>query len=90
MPVVATRDPRIKLVVIWAGPAMDYAPELVNEVEENVKAMGLGGDELEKALEFKRQALIMLADGDGLNDEACANSRPLSVLTEVKNGFLRG
>lgn len=71
-PVVAARDPRIKFVVIWAGPAMDYVPELMNEVEEGVKARGLNGDELKKALEFKRQALIMLADGAGLNDEAWA------------------
>lgn len=71
-PVVATRDPRIKFVVIWAGPAMDYVPELMNEVEENVKASGLGGDELKKALEFKRRALVMLADGAGLSDEAWA------------------
>ncbi len=71
-PVVATRDPRIKFVVIWAGPAMDYVPELMNEVEENVKASGLSGDELKNALEFKRRALVMLADGAGLSDEAWA------------------
>lgn len=71
-PVVATRDPRIKFVVIWAGPAMDYVPELMNEVEEGMKARGLSGDELKKALEFKRRALTMLADGAGLNDEAWA------------------
>jgi uncharacterized protein len=71
-PVVVTRDPRIKFVVIWAGPAMDYVPELMNEVEENVKAMGLGGDELNLALEFKRRALLMLAGGAGLSDEAWA------------------
>ena len=71
-PVVATRDPRIKFIVIWAGPAMDYVPELMNEVEERVKAMGLSGDELKKALEFKRQALMMLADGAALSDEAWA------------------
>jgi uncharacterized protein len=71
-PAVATRDPRIKFVVIWAGPAMDYVPELMNEVEENAKASGLSGDDLRKALEFKRQALAMLADGAGLSDDAWA------------------
>jgi dienelactone hydrolase len=69
-PAVATRDPRIKFIVLWAGPAMDYVPELMNEVEENAKASGLGGDDLKKALEFKRQALRMLADGAGLSDDA--------------------
>ena len=71
-PVVATRDPRIKFVVIWAGPAMDYVSELMNEVEENVRAAGLNGDDLKKALEFKRRALMMIADGAGLTDEAWA------------------
>ena len=71
-PVVATRDPRIKFIVIWAGPAMDYVPELMNEVEENVKALGLSGDELKQALEFKQRALMMLAGGAGLSDEAWA------------------
>jgi dienelactone hydrolase len=72
-PAVATRDPRIKFIVIWAGPSMDYVPELMNEVEENVKARGLSGDELKKALEFKGQALRMLAAGAGLSDDAWAN-----------------
>jgi uncharacterized protein len=71
-PAVATRDPRIKFIVIWAGPAMDYFPELMNEVEENLKASGLSGDDLRKALEFKRQAFAMLADGAGLSDDAWA------------------
>jgi len=72
VPAVATRDPRIKFIVIWAGPAMDYVPELMNEVEENLKASGLSGDDLRKALEFKRQAFAMLADGAGLSDHAWA------------------
>jgi len=71
-PVVATRDPRIKFVLIWAGPAMDYVPELMNEVEENLKASGLSADELRNALEFKQRTLMMLADGAGLSDEAWA------------------
>jgi len=71
-PAVATRDPKIKFVVIWAGPAMDYVPELMNEVEENLKASGLSNDDLGKALEFKRQAFAMLADGAGLSDDAWA------------------
>ena len=71
-PVVATRDPRIKFVVIWAGPAMDYVPELMNEVEENVKAGGLSGENLKKALEFKQKAIQMIADGAGLSDDAWA------------------
>jgi hypothetical protein len=44
----------------------------MNEVEENVKARGLSGDELKKALEFKGQALGMLAAGAGLSDDAWA------------------
>jgi uncharacterized protein len=72
VPAVATRDPRIKFIVIWAGPAMDYVPEIMNEVEENLKASGLSGDDLKKALEFKRQALAMLAEGAGLSDDAWA------------------
>jgi uncharacterized protein len=71
-PAVATRDPRIKFIVLWGGPAMDYVPELMNEVEENLKASGVSGDELKKALAFKQQALAMLADGAGLSDEAWA------------------
>jgi len=71
-PVVATRDRKIKFIVIWAGPAMDYVPELMNEVEENLKASGLSGDDLKKALEFKRKALQMIADGAALSDEAWA------------------
>jgi len=71
-PAVATRDSRIKFIVIWAGPAMDYVPELMNEVEENLKASGVSGDELRKALEFKRQAFAMLAGGAGLSDDAWA------------------
>jgi uncharacterized protein len=71
-PAVATRDPGIKFIVIWAGPAMDYVPELMNEVEENLKASGLSGEELQKAVEFKRQALQMLAGGAGLSDQAWA------------------
>jgi dienelactone hydrolase len=71
-PAVATRDPRIKFIVTWAGPAMDYVPELMNEVEENVKASALSGDDLKKALEFKQRALQMLADGAGLSDDAWA------------------
>ena len=72
VPAVATRDPRIKFIVIWAGPVMDYVPELMNEVEEGLKASGVSGDDLRKALEFKRQALAMLADGAGLSDDAWA------------------
>ena len=71
-PAVATRDARIKFIVIWAGPAMDYVPELMNEAEENLKASGLSGDDLRKALEFKRQTFAMLANGAGLSDDAWA------------------
>ena len=71
-PVVATRDPRIKFIVTVAGPALDYVPELMNEVEEGVKARGLVGDDLKKALEFKQKAVQMTADGAGLSDDAWA------------------
>jgi hypothetical protein len=71
-PAVAKRDPRIKFIVLWGGPAMDYVPELMNEVEENLKASGVSGDELKKALDFKQRALAMLADGAGLSDKAWA------------------
>ena len=69
-PVVAAHDSRIKFMVIISGPAMDYVPELMNEIEERVKARGLSGDDLRKALEFKRKALQMIADGAGLSDDA--------------------
>jgi CubicO group peptidase (beta-lactamase class C family)/pimeloyl-ACP methyl ester carboxylesterase len=69
-PVVAVRDPKIRSIILVAGPALDYVSELLNEVEENSKARGLGGEDLKKALEFKRQALAMLKEGAGLNDEA--------------------
>ena len=72
-PVVAARNPRLKFIVLWGGPAMDYVAEIMNEVEEGVKARGLSGDDLRKALEFKRKALQMLADGAGLSDEAWAS-----------------
>ena len=72
-PVVAARDPRLRFIVLWGGPAMDYVAELMNEVEEGVKARGLSGDDLRRALEFKRKALQMLADGAGLSDEAWAS-----------------
>lgn len=69
-PVVAAQDSRIKFIFIMTGPAMDYVPELMNEVEERVKARGLSGDDLTKALDFKRKALQMIADGAGLSDDA--------------------
>jgi uncharacterized protein len=72
-PAVAARDPRIKFIVLQAGPAMDYVSELMNEVEENARARGLAGEDLKKALDFKLQALQMLADGAGLNDKAWAS-----------------
>jgi len=72
-PVVATRDSKVKFILVLAGPAMDYVPEIMNEVEERVKARGLSGDDLKRALEFKRKALQMIADGAGLSDEAWAN-----------------
>jgi len=72
-PVVATRDPSIKLILMNAGPALDYVSELMNEVEEGVKARGLSGDDLTKALEFKRKALQLIADGAGLSDDAWAS-----------------
>ena len=72
VPAVATRDTKIKFIVIWAGPAIDYVPELMNEVGENLKASGLSGDDIRKALEFKLQAFTMLADGAGLSDDAWA------------------
>jgi len=72
-PVVAARDPKLKFIVLWGGPAMDYVPELMNEIEEGLKARGLSGDDLRKALEFNRKALQMLADGAGLSDEAWAS-----------------
>ena len=71
-PVVAAKDSRIKFIVIMSGPALDYVPELMNEVEERVKARGLSGDDLTKALDFKRKALQMIADGAGLSDDAWA------------------
>jgi pimeloyl-ACP methyl ester carboxylesterase len=71
-PVVATRDPKIKSIIVVVGPALDYVSELINEVEEGLKARGLEGEDLKKALEFKRQALAMLKNGAGLNDEAWA------------------
>jgi pimeloyl-ACP methyl ester carboxylesterase len=69
-PVVAARDPKISSIILVAGPALDYVSEIVNEVEENLKARGLAGEDLNKAIEFKRQALAMLKEGAGLNDEA--------------------
>jgi uncharacterized protein len=86
-PAVATRDQRIKFIVIWGGPAMDYVPELMNEVEENAEAAGLSGDELMKALEFKRQALKMLADGAGLNDESWAKFQAFDGPYRKENWF---
>ena len=71
-PVVAARDPKIKFIVLMAGPAMDYVAELMNEVEERVKARGLSGEDLLQALAFKQKALQMIANGAGLNDEAWA------------------
>ena len=71
-PVVAAQDSRIKFMVIMSGPAMDYVPELMNEVEERVKARGLNGNDLTKALDFKRKALEMIAEGAGLSDDAWA------------------
>jgi dienelactone hydrolase len=72
-PVVATRDSKVRFIIVLAGPALDYVPELMNEVEERLKARGLSGDDLKRALEFKRKALQMIADGAGLSDEAWAN-----------------
>jgi alpha-beta hydrolase superfamily lysophospholipase len=69
-PAVAARDPRIKFILLHAGPAMDYVPGLMNEVEENSKARGLAGEDLQKALAFRQKATQMIADGAGLNDEA--------------------
>jgi alpha/beta superfamily hydrolase len=72
-PVVAARDSKIKFIMVLAGPALDYVPEIMNEVEERLKARGLSGDDLKSALEFKRKTLQMIADGAGLSDEAWAN-----------------
>jgi pimeloyl-ACP methyl ester carboxylesterase len=69
-PVVATRDPKIRSIILVVGPALDYVSEIANEVEENLKARGLAGEDLKKAIEFKRQALAMLKEGAVLNDEA--------------------
>jgi pimeloyl-ACP methyl ester carboxylesterase len=69
-PAVAVRDPRIKFILVHAGPAMDYVPELLNEVEEGSKARGLAGEDLQKALAFSQKATQMIADGAGLSDEA--------------------
>jgi pimeloyl-ACP methyl ester carboxylesterase len=68
-PVVAVRDPKIKSIVLLVGPALDYVSEIVNEVEENLKARGFAYDDLKKAVEFKRQALAMLKAGASLNNE---------------------
>ena len=69
-PVVAMRDAKIQSIILLAGPALDYISEIANEVEENLKARGLVGEDLKKAIEFKRQTLAMLKEGAGLNDEA--------------------
>jgi pimeloyl-ACP methyl ester carboxylesterase len=69
-PVVAVRDPKIKSIILLVGPALDYVSEIVNEVEENLKARGLEYDDLTRAIGFKRQALAMLKSGASLNDEA--------------------
>jgi Xaa-Pro aminopeptidase/pimeloyl-ACP methyl ester carboxylesterase len=69
-PVVASRDPKLRSVILVAGPALDYVSEVLNEVEEGLRARGLGGVDLSNAIEFKRQALAMLKNGAGLNDEA--------------------
>jgi uncharacterized protein len=71
-PYDATHDPKIAFIILRAGPAMDYVPELMNEVEEGTKARGLDGEELKKALTFKQQTLTMLQDGAGLTDEGWA------------------
>jgi pimeloyl-ACP methyl ester carboxylesterase len=71
-PAVAVRDPRIKFILVHAGPAMDYVPELMNEVEENCKARGLSGEDLRNALAFRQNATQMIADGAGLTDDAWA------------------
>jgi uncharacterized protein len=69
-PIVATRDPKLRSIILIAGPALNYVSELLNETEENAKARGLGGEDLSKALTFRREALIMLQNGAGLNDQA--------------------
>jgi pimeloyl-ACP methyl ester carboxylesterase len=69
-PAVAVRDPRMKFILVHAGPAMDYVPELMNEVEEGTKARGLAGEDLQKALAFSLKATQMIADGAGLSDDA--------------------
>jgi pimeloyl-ACP methyl ester carboxylesterase len=71
-PVVAARDSKISSIILVVGPALDYVSEILNEVEENLKARGLDDDSVKKAIEFKRQALAMLKNGAGLNDDAWA------------------
>lgn len=69
-PIVAARDPKLRSIILMAGPVLNYVSELLNEAEENAKARGLGGDDLNKALTFKQEALTMLQNGAGLNDQA--------------------
>jgi pimeloyl-ACP methyl ester carboxylesterase len=69
-PIVATRDPQIAFIVLKAGPALDYIPEVLNEVEENAKARGLNAEDVTAALEFKRRTLTMLQNGAALHDES--------------------
>ena len=86
-PVVATRDSKIRFVTVIAGPALDYVPELMNEVEERLKARGLSGDDLTKALAFRRQASEMIANGAGLSDEAWAELQKFAAPYHTERWF---
>src|ERR1700720_4629528 len=80
-------DPRIKFVVIWAGPAMDYVPELMNEVEEPQKKLYLMAQI--KSSELWRQVkipVLALYGGKDLNVPAAKNVTALTqALTAAGN-----
>lgn len=71
-PLTAALDGRIALIVLRAGPALNYVDELLYETETRLEARGMNGQALADALAFRAGLLAMLRDGRGLTDAGWA------------------
>ncbi len=67
-PLVASLDKDIAFIGLYAGPALNYADELLNEAEAILRANGFVDDDLKHALDFYQLQIEMIKSGEILTD----------------------
>jgi pimeloyl-ACP methyl ester carboxylesterase len=86
-PLVASRDPDIAFILLVAGPVLSFAEEVLNEIEDSLRAFGFSGDDLKAALAFRKTINEMIRSGEALTDAGWEKVQTLAQKAQHEKWF---